>query len=227
MENRIPCKFRSYCAIFIIYHIIKSILFYLCLGWISFIHARKRFTYKLTFLDPDGIKQEVKSDDENKSEPDRIENSELTIKDEIKAEPMDELDNGSAIKAKPVDELDIGSAIKTKPMDELDIVSAIKAEPMDELDIASEINTEPIDALLDIKTEIKLEPDVQQMTIEGMEKRFRQRRKRTPYNRQQLLELEKEFKIQQFVHYKERCKIASTLALTELQVRMGGFWFVG
>lgn len=59
----------------------------------------------------------------------------------------------------------------------------------------------------------------EQQTIEGC---LKQRRRRTAFTSQQLLELEREFQSKKYLSVDERSKIASGLKLSEVQVKI---WF--
>lgn len=129
----------------------------------------------------------------------------------------------------------IKQEIKTEYLEPQDNIVAIKPEPMD---INEEIRSEETVGLpMDIKQEIKSEENGNSSTeiekqhkngkpILSMEQlmaqRARFRRKRTPYNRHQLVELEKEFAIHEFINIKERARVAESLQLTERQVKV---WF--
>nr|XP_019550291.2 LOW QUALITY PROTEIN: myb-like protein X [Aedes albopictus] len=123
--------------------------------------------------------------------------------------------------------------IKKEPL-ELDIKSEsfdfngglmkIKSEPEDEYDMELEPGEIKLEPNGEFPVKIKSEPvEKRKLTMEElMAQRSRFRRKRTPYNRQQLVELEKHFAVHQFVNYKQRVKIANILELTERQVKV---WF--
>lgn len=124
--------------------------------------------------------------------------------------------------------------IKKEPL-ELDIKSEsfdfngglmkIKSEPEDEYDMELEPGEIKLEPNGEFPVKIKSEPvEKRKLTMEElMAQRSRFRRKRTPYNRQQLVELEKHFAVHQFVNYKQRVKIANILELTERQVNIWDF----
>ncbi|XP_021712626.1 uncharacterized protein LOC5570369 isoform X1 [Aedes aegypti] len=168
------------------------------------------------FEGTDDIKQEIEPA-ETKMEEDFE-----TMSKKIKTELSDELDSGLDIKPESIDIKNVNdvpyvSEIKSEPNGELPC--EIKSEPND--DMTGEIKSEPNE---EFPCQIKKEPnEKQKLSMEQlMAQRARFRRKRTPYNRHQLLELEKHFAEQQFVNFKQRVAIAEGLELTERQVKV---WF--
>lgn len=138
------------------------------------------------------------------------------------------LDTGSLLKAllikqEPFESFESFAPFKSVQPDEGPTDLSIKAEPKDNYandgpcDLS--IKSEPTEDAFDLS--IKSEPcDEDGDSTQRSSLDFR--RKRVPYTATQLIELEKRYKVTQFIGYAERHSLAESLELTERQVKI---WF--